>query len=130
MHRVIARNKKRRERDNAMTEAYAIVDRRDGGYCRVTGRFTQPGAVDPRVRREHHHLSGRNVAPQDRANPDRIITVAAEVHQLLHARLLEYQGDSANERIVFHWSEKVKPEDRPFHIKSKRWSQNQDEDVA
>lgn len=129
-HRVIDRHRKRRDRDKALAEAYAVVDARDGGHCRVTGRYTQPGAVDPRVRREHHHLSGRNVAPEDRANPCRIITTCAQVHQLLHAKLLLYEGDNANERIVFHWAESVKPEDRPFQIKSKRWSQNEDEECA
>ena len=110
-----------------MADAYAVVDARDGGYSRVTGRYTQPGAVDPRNRREHHHLSGRNVAPQDRANPERIITVTGEEHQLLHAKLLLYEGENANERIVFHWAESVEPRDRPFVIRSKRWSQNEDE---
>lgn len=112
-----------------MIEAYAVVDVRDAGYCRVTGRYTQPGHVDPRVRREHHHLSGRNVAPQDRANPERIVTVCAEAHQLLTAHLLEYEGENASDRIVFHWSEQLDPKDRPFRIMSKRWSQN-DEGAA
>jgi hypothetical protein len=125
-HRAIRRHQKRRDKDQALEKAYAEVDARDAFYCRVTGRYTQAGAVDPRVRREHHHLSGRNVAPEDRANPRRIITTCAEVHQLLHAGLLIYEGDDANERLIFTWSERVHPNDRPFHIKSKRWSQNED----
>ena len=130
MHRVISRHKKRLERDKALADAYAVVDARDGGFCRVTGRYTQPGAVDPRFRREHHHLSGRNVAPQDRANSARIVTVCAEAHQLLHAKLLLYEGENAHERIIFHWSEQVAPSERPFQIKSKRRSQHEGEDVA
>lgn len=126
MHRAIRRHVKRRDKDQALEAAYAVVDARDAGYCRVTGRYTQSGAVDPRVRREHHHLSGRNVAPEDRANPERIITTCGEAHQLLHAKLLLYEGENANERIVFHWADEVKPSDRPFLIRSKRWSQNED----
>lgn len=129
MHRAIRRHVKRRDKDQALEDAYAVVDARDAFYCRVTGRYTQSGAVDPRVRREHHHLSGRNVAPQDRANPGRIITTCAEAHQLLTAKLILVEGDDANGRLIFHWSDDVKPTDRPFRILSKRWSQNED-DVA
>ena len=126
MHRTIRRHQKRRDKEQALADAYAVVDQRDQGYCRVTGRYTQPGAVDPRFRREHHHLSWRNVAPQDVANASRIITTCAEVQQLLHAKVLLYEGENAHERLIFFWDERVAPGDRPFQIRSKRWSQNED----
>ena len=129
VHRVIRRHQKRRDKEQALIEAYAKVDIRDAGYDRVTGRYTQPGHVDPRFRREHHHMSGRNVAPEDRANPKRIFTTFADAHKLLHAGLLLVEGDDADGRLIFHWSEQLDPKDRPFQIRSKRWSQN-DEDVA
>lgn len=127
MHRALRRHVKRRDKDKALEEAYAVVDARDSGYCRVTGRYTVPGSPDARNRREHHHLFGRNARPEFRHDPRKIVTVAAEAHQLLTAKLITVEGDNANERLIFHWSDEVKPHDRPFRILSKRWSQNEDE---
>jgi hypothetical protein len=127
MHRAIRRHVKRRDKTDALLDAYALVDQRDQGYCRVTGRYTMSNAADPRSRREHHHLYGRNARPEFRADASKIVTVCAEAHQLLTAKLLLCEGDNADGRLVFHWSEDVKPTDRPFLIRSKRWSQNEDE---
>lgn len=127
VHRVISRHKRRVEKEQALADAYDVVDRRDQGYCRVTGRYTQSGSPDVRFRREHHHLYGRNARPEFRHEPSKIVTVCAEAHQLLTAHLLLVEGDDANGRLIFHWSEQVDPRDRPFVIRSKRWSQNEDE---
>lgn len=119
--RAIAKAAKRREGADALEAAYDDVDKRDAGYCWVTGRYTQPGAIDPRVRREHHHLRGRNVKPEWICEPSRIITVCAEAHQLITCGLISVEGDNARATIRFHWNG-VPLAQRPFIIKSRRWS--------
>lgn len=116
---VVTRHKKRVEADAALRDAYAEVDARDGGYCWITGRYTQPGAVDPRVRREHNHLKGRNVRPEWVTKPERIITVTAEAHRLIHAGWIVVEGTDARKPIFFHWAAHVKPSQKPFHLKGK-----------
>jgi hypothetical protein len=120
--RAIAKAAKRREEAEALREAYADVDARDAGICWVTGRYTQPGAVDARVRREHHHLRGRNVMPEWVTDPDRVITITAEAHQLITAGKIAVEGDDARRTIRFFWNG-VALGDRPFQIRSRRWSQ-------
>ncbi len=118
--RAIARSKRRAADAAALAEAYADVDRRDAGYCWVTGRYTQSGAVDARVRREHHHLKGRRVRPEWVTRPERIITVCAEVHQLIGLGWIIVEGADARKPIFFHWADFVKREQKTFAIKTKR----------
>lgn len=117
---VITRRQRRLDAEQALKEAYAEVDQRDAGYCWITGRYTQPGAVDARVRCEHHHLKGRNVKPEWVTRPERIITVTAEEHQLIHAGWLIVEGSDARKPIFFHWREDIAPKQRPFEIKARR----------
>jgi hypothetical protein len=124
--RAIAKATKRREEADALREAYADVDARDAGMCWITGRYTQPGAVDARVRREHHHLRGRNVCPERVTQPWAVITVCAEAHQLITRGLISVEGDDARHTIRFHWNG-VPLAQRPFVIRSRRWSQERDE---
>ena len=124
--RVLARHRKRVDAEAALRQAYADVDLRDGGFYWVTGRYTQSGAVDPRVRREHHHLVSRSRSRGRRADVHNIITCTAEAHALIEAGLIHVQGTDARKRLVFTWNG-VAPKDRPFHIKSKRRSQNRDD---
>lgn len=118
--RVATRHLKRKEANAALVEAYAEVDVRDAGYSWITGRYTQPGAVDARVRREHHHLKGRNVKPEWITRPERIITVTAEEHALIHAGWIVVEGCDARKPVFFHWAEHVKPSQRPFVLKGRR----------
>lgn len=118
--RSVSKGRRRREASVALTEAYADVDARDAGYCWVTGRYTSSGAVDGRVRREHHHLKGRNVRPEWVTVPDRIITVCAEAHQLITAGWIVVEGVDARKAILFHWREDLRPDQKPFRIKEKR----------
>ena|SRR5687767_4238775 len=117
----ISRRKRRASEAAALQEAYADVDRRDGGYCWVTGRYTQPGAIDVRVRREHHHLKGRNVKPEWVTKPERIITVSAEAHQLITLGWIAVEGTDARKPLFFHWTEMAKS--KPFVIKANRDSE-------
>ena len=124
---MLERRKRRLTKADDLREAYALVDARDGGVCRVTGRYTVSGAPDARVRREHHHLRGRRVRPEWRSDADRIILVCAEAHQLIEGGFLTVEGDNAAGVLRFHWNG-IRPSERPFAIKSRRWSQNEDED--
>jgi len=111
-----------------LAKAYAEVDARDQGYCVVTGAYTTPGAIDPKKRREHHHLSGRRVRPSWKFDSRRIITVSAFAHSLLTSEALQLEGDDATKRIVAHWNRRlVKPGKEPFQLRSKRWSANENE---
>lgn len=118
--RVVTKHRKRVDADAALREAYAEVDARDAGYCWVTGRYTQSGAVDTRIRREHHHLKGRNVKPEWVTRPERIITVAAEAHALITAGYIVVEGANATKPIFFHWAAHVKPHQKPFRIAAAR----------
>lgn len=121
--RLLERRARRVERDQALADAYAECDARDGGFCQVTGRYTSPGAPDARVRREHHHLEPRSLSRERRSDIDNLITVCAEAHQLITGGFLIVEGTDASKVLRFHWSERA-PSARPFSIKSKRWSQN------
>jgi len=116
----VTKHARRKLAEQALREAYAEVDLRDGGICWVTGRFTRPGAVDPRVRREHHHLKGRNVRPEWVTRPERIILVCNEAHLLITAGWIVVEGSDARKPIFFHWAPHVDPKKRPFVIASKR----------
>jgi hypothetical protein len=122
---VLKRHQKRKALEQALEECYAEVDARDAGYCWVTGRYTQSGHVDARIRREHHHLEKRSQSKARRADPDNVITTCAEAHALIEAGLIQVEGEDASKPIRFHWT--LKPSERPFQIKSRRWSQNREE---
>lgn len=118
--RSIRKARLRKEESDALAAAYADVDLRDGGICWVTGRWTKPGAVDARMRREHNHLKGRHVKPEWVTRPERIITVCAEAHQLIHAGWIVVEGCDARKPIFFHWAAWVKSREKPFQIQALR----------
>ena len=118
--RVAARHQRRKQASEALDAAYADVDVRDGGFCWVTGRYTQSGAPDARVRREHHHLKGRNVKPEWVTRPERIITVSAEAHDLITNGWIVVEGVDARKAIRFHWRQGITAAQKPFQIKSRR----------
>src|SRR5687767_12905101 len=117
----LARNERRFAADRALEEAYEVVNVRDGNQCRVTGRFLQAGAVDARVRREHHHLQPRSLAPDRVAEPSNIILVCAEAHDLITGRFIDVEGTDATKPVFFHWNEEaMRGRVKPFRIVSKR----------
>lgn len=104
-----------------LAEAYEIVNARDGNQCRVTGRFLSAGAVMAEVRREHHHLRPRSLAPNRVADPKNIILVCAEAHQLITGGFLEVEGRDATKAVFIHWNESaMKGRVKPFRIVGKR----------
>lgn len=112
----VTKRKRRLEAEQALKDAYADVDLRDGGVCWITARFTKAGGVDARTRREHHHLKGRNVKPEWVTRPERIITVCAEAHQLITAGWIVVEGCDARKPLFFHWAAHVESKDKPFII--------------
>lgn len=119
----ITRHRKRVDETQALKDAYSDVDRRDAGVCWVTGRHTAKygteRAVDPRIRREHHHLKGRNVKPEWVYDPHRIITVCREAHALITAGWIVVEGTDARKPIFFHYADFVKAHQKPFRIREK-----------
>lgn len=116
--RTVERRRKRAEAEADLREAYEEVDARDGGFCWVTGRYTQSGHVDARCRREHHHLEPRSVAPERRADPHNIVTVCAEAHSLFKVGWLVSEGKDARKPVFFHYTELAKS--KPFLIQTRR----------
>lgn len=83
------------EADRLLEAAYEEVNIRDANVCRVTGRHVSAGAVMAEVRREHHHLRPRSIAPERVADPTNIILVCAEAHELITGGFIEVEGDDA-----------------------------------
>lgn len=122
-----ARKQRKAAKADALKNAYAEVDKRDGGVCWVTGVQTSPAGRSEWDQRTHHHLRGRNVKPEWRHDPDRIITVSLGVHRLLDLDKIIQEGDDARKPIRFHWNPSTPPEQRTCRIKSRRRSQQVDE---
>lgn len=116
---VVERHTRRKAKADALQAAYKAVDTRDGSICWVTGRYTVAGAPNASVRREHHHLKGRRVEPQWRADPHRILTVCKEAHDLITAGWIVVEGTDARRAIFFHWRADVKPHQKTLVIQRK-----------
>lgn len=117
------RKAKKAAEEAALAEAYEYVNVRDGNICRVTGRHVQPGAVMAEVRREHHHLEPRSIAPHRETDPSNIILVCAEAHEYITGHLIHVEGTNANEPVFFFWDEeRMKGRIKPFRIVGKRWT--------
>ncbi len=118
---------RRKNNTDRLQDAYAIVNVRDENESRVSGCHLIGASADNRQRREHHHLRGRNVRPDWKYDPRRIMLCSAFEHGLLESGAILVEGDDADQRLVFTWNrELVKPGEEPLRIKSKRWSQNAD----
>lgn len=117
------RHARRAEEEKALAEAYEVANLRDGNQCRVTGRFLQPSAVDSRVRREHHHLTPRSLAPDRVDDPSNIILVCREAHDLITGKFLHVEGTDASKPVFFFWDEEaMRGKVKPFRIIGKRTS--------
>lgn len=120
----VERDQRKKAKEVSLQAAYDAVDKRDAGRCWVTGVLTETGATSAKVRRDHHHLRGRNVMPEWREDPDHIITVTRLAHKLITKGWIEVEGDDARQPIRFHWREDVPVKLRTIRIKSRRRSQN------
>lgn len=115
------RKARKAEDDQALADAYELVNARDGNQCRVTGRFLSAGAVMAEQRREHHHLQPRSIAPDRIADERNIILVCAEAHQYITGGFLEVEGKDATKPLFVHWNEAaMKGRVKPFRIVGKR----------
>ena len=121
----IARHQRKVAKEKELEDAYEVVNQRDGNVCWVSGEYLQPGAVEAKSRREHHHLKGRRVRPEWVTKPERIILVSALVHDLITRGLIEVEGDDARKPLFFHWAAHVRPEHRIFRIQ-RRFSRERD----
>jgi len=72
------------------------------------------------VRREHHHLKGRNVRPEWVTRPERIILVCKEAHELITAGFIEVEGTDARKVVRFHWAPWVKADQKVLVIRQHR----------
>lgn len=119
--RLLDKKARKAAEEKELAEAYEVVNVRDGNQCRVTGRFLQAGAVMAEVRREHHHLVPRSIAPDRVCDATNIILVAAEVHNLITGGFIEVEGKDATKPLFFHWREDMmRGRIKPFAIKGKR----------
>lgn len=121
----VDRHKRRADLNAALAAAYAEADLRDGPYCRVTGRYTQPWHVNPQVRREHHHLQSRSSAPERVTDSTNIVVCCAEAHKYFKVGWLVSEGTDARGVVRFQWTELATS--RPFRIQSRCWSQQDEE---
>jgi len=126
--RALTKGRKRAQEAADLEAAYADVDLRDGPTSRISGRYTQAGAIDPRVRREHHHIRPRSTHPSLAADASNIFVCSSEEHQLIHAGALIVEGVDACKELRFHWNYEICERGKePFRIKSRRWSQRDEE---
>ena len=119
----VARKQRKKDRKQRLQDAYDEVDERDGMVCQATGKTLQRQHMDAEQVLTHHHLAGRNVKPEWRHDADRIITVSLAAHRLITAGWIVVEGDDARQAIRCHWAAHVRPEMRPFRLKSRRRSQ-------
>lgn len=71
-------------------EAYAAVTARDGHSCRVCRRWTNPAAIDPLERGEHHHLRYRSLGGED--TTDNLVLLCASCHREEHKHAIRLSG--------------------------------------
>lgn len=121
----VERHNRKAARKLALEEAYAVVDKRDQNICWVTGAHLSPGAADPKVRREHHHLKGRRVRPEWVTQPERIILVSALAHDLITKGWIAVEGTDARRQLFFHYTDLAKS--RPIVIKRRNLAQRETE---
>lgn len=85
---VLARHEKKTTKQAGLDAAYADVDKRDKKRCQVRGTPLTAGHVDEWRRLTRDHLGPRSTYPEDRANPDNILTASAGAHALLQSGAL------------------------------------------
>ncbi len=116
----IQRRTRKQDRQDALEAAYAIVDKRDGLRCWITGTLLQRSGVGAAGLLTRHHLDERSTSPERRADPDNIISVSLLAHRLITCGWIIVEGTDARRRVGFHWREGITPRMRPFVIKSRK----------
>jgi hypothetical protein len=105
--RVLATQQKQTEHDRKLAAAYAIVDARENNICQLSGAQLSPTSSDPKRRREHHHLKGRNVKPEWIYEPRRIALVSAHVHSLITSGAILIAGTDATKPLKASWNRQI-----------------------
>lgn len=114
----LVRHEKGVAKDAALAAAYRKVEIREDNRCRVTGVELLASCRSDKLRREHHHLVGRNVKPEWRHKAERIILVSAYVHGFLESSALLAHGTDARKPITFSWNKNlVQPGKAPFRLR-------------
>jgi hypothetical protein len=104
--------------ETALEKAYRQVEKREDHRCQVTGVTLFPMHRSDRLRREHHHIVGRRVKPEWRADAKRIVLVSAAVHALLTSKALLAVGTDAR-TVRFKWNEHIVPAGKaPFRLRA------------
>jgi hypothetical protein len=115
--RVLAALLKDRGHKIRLDAAYALVDHREDGRDRVTGKPTVKGGKSHEVLRDHHHLYGRNARPEFKFDHTKIISVSRRTHKYLQQHLIEVEGDNADGVLFFRWDRSRLPGGKiPFRI--------------
>ena len=99
--RLQERTAQRRNALRAWQECVRVVDARDQFTCRCCGRhLTRTLTVCPQ-RLEHHHLHGRNVAPERITDPSSVVSLCMACHQRVTRHEVTIQGTDANHPLWF-----------------------------
>ena len=91
--RVEAKRAKRAAEAKQIRECYQAVDARDGGKCRICGRWAKPDAVGLLERMHRHHMVYRSQGGEHA--PENVLSVCAACHAAIHVRgVLRVTGDA------------------------------------
>lgn len=122
---VLQDDAKRRRVQAALDRCYDAVDRRDGKVCRVTGIPLTHKHEDKARRLTRDHLGPRSTYPEDKFNPDNVLTVSWRVHEYLQSSSLipvDKRGQETRRVSKIHrfeWNRRlVEAGKEPFRI---RW---------
>jgi hypothetical protein len=123
------RRERKKTKKDKLEAAYEEVDKRDGLKCWVTGKSLQRSGVGPELLLTRHHLDERSTSPERRHDVTNIISVSLQAHRLITHGWLIVEGTDASKKhsIRFHWKADLDPKKRPFVIRSRRLSQQEDE---
>jgi hypothetical protein len=100
----VERHNRKKAREDALEQAYEVVNKRDGNRCRVTGVALVAASPDAKVRREHHHIISRSRSRALREQPSNIMLCSALAHDLIEKCWIDVEGTDANGPLFFHWT--------------------------
>lgn len=123
--RALTRGWKKKANEDRLEAAYAIVDARDAGNSRISGKPTLTGTSDQKLLRDHCHLQGKGAHPEHKYDPNNIFLATRLEHKLYDAHAIEVEGTDCSKRLIFRWNRRlVEVGKEPFKLLSKRRSQN------
>jgi hypothetical protein len=100
----VERHNRKKAREDALEQAYEVVNKRDGNRCRVSGVALVAASPDAKVRREHHHIISRSRSRALREQPSNIMLCSALAHDLIEKCWIDVEGTDANGPLFFHWT--------------------------